>query len=179
MQEKIHTDKNKVNTGSTMEIALTGLLLAAAIVLSVFESSLPPVMAAVPGVKFGLSNVAVMYALFFLNRRQAVSVAVLKSLFVLFTRGPMSGVLSLAGGLLSIFVMLLLMKLLKDRISYLMLSIAGAVFHNIGQLAAVAVMLSGIYMMAYLPVLLVSGVAAGAATATLLKFIMPAFQRMR
>lgn len=161
-----------------MEITMTGFLLAAAIVLSVVENSLPPVMAAVPGVRFGLSNIAVMYALFFLKKRQAFTVALMKSIFVMFTRGPMAGALSFSGALLSLLVMVLIMKMFREKASYLIISIAGAVFHNIGQLSAVCFIFSGIYILAYLPVLLVSGVAAGIATSTLLKFLMPAFRRI-
>jgi heptaprenyl diphosphate synthase len=52
-------------------LVLTSLIFAAALVLAVVENALPPLPIAVPGVKFGLSNIAVMYALFFLGRKQA------------------------------------------------------------------------------------------------------------
>jgi heptaprenyl diphosphate synthase len=162
----------------TRQLVLTGLFFAIALVLAIVENTLPPLPIPVPGVKFGLSNIAVMFALFFLAKGQAYTIAVLKALFVMMTRGLIAGVLSLSGGLLSLTVMLLLLLIFRERISYLVISMAGAIAHNIGQFAAIACIYAGFYMAAYLPVLLVSGVAAGIVTATLLRFIMPAFKKL-
>jgi hypothetical protein len=49
----------------------------------------------------------------------------------------------------------------KDKISYLIISIFGAVFHNLGQLAAVSLIYTSVYIWTYLPVLLIFGVIAG------------------
>ena len=169
---------NKYRDGSekTKRMVLTGLFFAIALVLSIVEGMLPGVPIPVPGVKFGLSNIAVMYALFFMGTSQAYTIAVLKALFVGVTRGIVAGVLSLFGGVLSITVMLLLLLIFKDRISYLVLSIFGAVAHNCGQFAVISIIYAGVGMWAYLPILLISGVIAGIVTATLLKFILPAFK---
>jgi heptaprenyl diphosphate synthase len=144
------------------------------------ENSLPSIsfFLPVPGVKLGLSNIAVMYALFFLNRKPAFIIAVLKATFVLITRGPMAGLLSLSGGVLSVLVMTILIFVFKEKISYLILSIFGSITHNIGQFAVVSLIYSGIYLWAYLPILLISGVIAGIATSILLRFILPAFNRL-
>lgn len=171
-------NKKDDNLNKTRRLVLTSLLLAIALVLSIVENSLPPIMAAVPGVKFGLSNIAVMYALFFLNKKEAFSIAVLKSCFVFMTRGFVAALLSLCGGMLSIIVMALLILVFRDKISYLLLSVCGAVFHNIGQFIAVSIIYSNLYLWVYLPVLLISGVLAGIATATLLRFILPALKRL-
>lgn len=175
-------DNNQTSrAGTSYNVRLmvtTALLFAFALVLSLVESSLPPVLIAVPGIKFGLSNIPVMYALFFLRKKQALMIAVLKALFVVLTRGLVAGSLSLSGGLLSLAVMILLMIIFKDSVSYLILSISGAVFHNLGQLMAISLIYSSVYVWAYLPILLPAGVAAGAATSTLLRFIMPVFKKM-
>jgi len=161
-------------------LVLTSLLFAIALVLSIVENSLPSIsfLVPVPGVKLGLSNIAVMYALFFLNKKPAFTIAVLKGLFVVMTRGTIAGILSLSGGLLSVIVMALLMAVFKDKISYLILSIFGAIMHNVGQFIVVSVIYSNVYLWVYLPVLLISGVVAGIATSTLLRFILPAFNRL-
>lgn len=166
------------NLNKTQMLVLTSLIFAAALVLAIVENMLPPLPIAVPGIKFGLSNIAVMYALFFLGRRQAYAIGILKAVFVFVTRGGIAGLLSLSGGILSITVMILLMAIFRDRISYLIISIFGALFHNIGQFIVITVIYTGINMWAYLPVLLISGLAAGIVTSTLLRFIMPAFQRL-
>jgi heptaprenyl diphosphate synthase len=167
-----------MSLNKTRALTLTALLFALALVLSIVESSFPPLFTAAPGIKLGLSNIVVMYALFFLNKKQAFLIAILKAVFVYVTRGMVAGILSLCGGTLSLLVMILLMILFKEKVSYLVLSIFGALFHNIGQLAAVSFIYTSIYLWVYLPVLMVSGVIAGIATSTLLRFILPAFKRL-
>lgn len=178
MKDKIVQNQSEANSSKTKGIVLSGLLFAVALVLTIVENSFPPILLAVPGVKFGLSNIAVMYALFFLTKGQAYAIAVLKALFVFFSRGAIAGILSLSGGVLSLTVMIILMLIFKDKISYLIISIFGSVFHNIGQLIMVTFILNSIYIWGYFPILLVSGVIAGFATSTLLRFILPAFQRL-
>ena len=162
----------------TQLMALTAMVFATALILAVIENSLPALPIAVPGVKFGLSNIAVMYALFFLGKKQAYTIALLKSGFVFATRGAIAAALSLTGGILSITIMVILIFLFKDKITYLILSIFGAVFHNIGQFIVITIIYTGMNLWAYFPVLLISGLVAGIVTSTLLKFIMPAFNRI-
>jgi len=166
------------NMNKTQVMVLTALIFAAALVLSIVESTLPPLPIAVPGVKFGLSNIAVMYALFFLGKKQAYTIAVLKTLFVFVTRGFVAACLSFAGGILSITIMILLLYIFREKVTYLVISIFGAVFHNIGQFIVIALLYTGMNMIAYLPVLLVSGLIAGIVTSTLLKFILPGLKRL-
>lgn len=162
----------------THKLVLTSLFFAIAIILSIIENSLPTLPIAVPGVKFGLSNIAVMYVLFFVGKESAYMVAVLKAVFVFATRGWIASVLSLTGGILSLTIMILLMVLFREKVSYLILSIAGAVFHNIGQLIAVSIVYTNLYLMYFMPVLLVTGVLAGIVTSVLLNVIRPAFKRV-
>lgn len=172
-------NKNTQNSISakTRRIALLGMLFALAIVLSILENFLP-VPTAIPGIRLGLSNIVVMFALFNLQKRDALAIAVLKSVFVLITRGTIAGILSLCGGLLSLGIMILLLFLFADKITYLVISIVGAVFHNIGQIAAASIILQTL-LWVYLPVLLISGIITGFATSILLKLISPVFLRLR
>ncbi|MEG2672808.1 MAG: Gx transporter family protein, partial [Ruthenibacterium sp.] len=89
---------------NTRRTALLGMLFALAMVLSFLEGSLVPLLGLPPGVKLGLANVVVMYALFFLGKADAGMLVVLKSAFSFFTRGASAGALSLAGGVLSLLV---------------------------------------------------------------------------
>ncbi len=172
---------NKIKgLSKTKLLVLTALLFAVALVLSVVENTLPSIsfLIPVPGVKLGLSNIAVMYTLFFLDKKPAFSIAILKGLFVAMTRGPIAGLLSAGGGVLSVLIMAILIFIFKDRISYLALSIFGAIAHNVGQFIIVSLIYTNVYLWVYLPVLLISGVIAGIATSILLRFILPAFNRL-
>lgn len=170
--------KDTPNLIKTKRLVLTGLIFAIAIVLSIVENAMPPIPIAVPGVKIGLSNIAVMYALFFVGKNEAILIAILKSLFVLLIKGTVAAFLSLCGGLLSATIMIMIMLIFKENVSYLIISICGSVFHNIGQFIAISVIYRSIYLWAYLPILVISGVIAGIATATLLRFILPAFKKL-
>lgn len=109
MEQEKDRDLKKQSINSTKGLVLTALLFAMAIVLSVVENSFPSIIIGVPGVKLGLSNIAVMYGLFFLSKRQGYMIAVLKAVFVFFTRGTVAGLLSLLGGILSLTIMVLLL----------------------------------------------------------------------
>lgn len=163
--------------GRTRRLVFTAMLFAVAMVLSVIESSFP-LMVPIPGVKLGLSNIAVMYALFFLGKKNALLLAVLKGAFTVLTRGFMAGALSLSGGLCSIGVMIFAGALSKGKATRYMLSVLGALFHNIGQFAAVTVLYGNLSFFYYFPVLIPSGIIAGIATSALLKVIMPALKRI-
>lgn len=157
----------------TKKIAMTGLMLALAIALSYLESLIPSV--GIPGVKLGLSNTVTMYCLFFLGPVPAFTVALLKSGFVLLTRGAVSGLLSLAGGLCSVAVMLLVNKL---GASYGMASVTGALTHNLAQLVVARFITGSVFSWYYLPVLVISGVVMGTVTALVLRLVMPVLEKI-
>ncbi len=178
MDNKLAAKSFIANRNKTQDMVLTALVFASALVLAAVENMLPPIPIPVPGVKFGLSNIAVMFALFFLEKKQAYTIGILKAGFVFITRGAIAGLLSLSGGMLSITAMILLIVILKKKVTYMILSVFGAVSHNAGQFIVITIIYSGMSMWAYLPILLVSGIIAGIVTSTLLKFIMPAFNRL-
>lgn len=180
MEHLLHMDNKNAGGGRKQpsgirRLALLGVLAALAIVLSIVESMLP-LPTPVPGIKFGLANIVVMYALIFLGWRDALLLAALKALYGFITRGATAGLLSLCGGLLAVAVMSLALYLLKDKISYLALSVLGAIAHNIGQLAVASVLL-GTVMWYYAPILLISGIATGTITSLLLRATLPAMRR--
>ena len=96
--------------GAARRVALLGVLFALAAVLSLFEGALAGAMGLPPGVKPGLANTVVMFALLFLGLPPAACLAVLKALLALLTRGAVAGALSLCGGLFSVGVMWLLRR---------------------------------------------------------------------
>ena len=145
----------------TRRMARYALLTALAMVLSWLES-LVPVSAAAPGVKLGLTNLVVIFALYRMGLRAAAAVSLARVGLVSMTFGnAYSFAYSLAGAALSLAVMALLRR--TGRFSILGVSVAGGVSHNIAQsLVAMAALGTG-RLAWYLPALLVSGVAAGVA----------------
>ena len=62
---------NRRNYNKTHSIALSGLLFALAMALSFIEGTLV-IPGLLPGMKLGLANIVVMYALFFMGPKQAL-----------------------------------------------------------------------------------------------------------
>ena len=179
-QQKPQTREKKnggMSSAAIKRMVLTALLFAAALVLTVVEYQMPIPMP-VPGIKLGLSNIVVMYSLFFLRKRDALTLAVLKSLFVFLTRGFIAALLSFSGGVLSIVAMIFCMVIFKEKISYLMVSIIGAVFHNFGQIVVVSMLYTNLLLWTYFPVLLVSAIITGTATSALLRITLPALKKL-
>lgn len=142
-------------------IARFALLTALAMALSWLESLLV-LPGLLPGMKVGLANLAVLFALYRLGLREAAAVSLVRVVLAAATFGnAYSFAYSLAGAALSLAVMAILKRL--DRFSILGVSIAGAVCHNLAQLLVAMAVLGTARLGWYLPALLVSGVAAGTA----------------
>ena len=163
---------------NTKKLTTMAMLFALAIVLSFVESLIAPMFALPPGVKLGLGNIVVMYCMVYMGYSSAFQISALKGLFAFLTRGFTAGVLSFTGGVFSITIMYLLKKLFGEKINYHTLSVFGALFHNIGQLTAFAVMFTNAAPLAYLPVLTVSAVVMGIVTGSTLKVVIPALKRL-
>lgn len=162
-----------------LEITQTAMLFAIALVLMVLEGMIPPIPTLPLGIKLGLSNIVVMYALFFLGKRQAFSILVLKSLFVFLTRGAVAFAMSFCGGIFSLFILVLFFRLKKFEISYIMASVCASIAHNIGQLLISSLILKTSAVFYYLPILLISGVIMGIVTGVSLKVLVPAIGRVK
>ena len=155
----------------TKHLTLVAMLFALSIVLAIIEGMLPAPNS-VPGVKLGLSNIVVMFTLLNLKKTDAVMIAFLKSGFVLLTRGTIAGLLSLSGGLSSVIVMSLLLVIFRGRATYVGLSVLGAIFHNLGQVAVASLILET-SLWFYFPVLLISGIISGVVTSVVLRVASP------
>lgn len=141
------------------DVSRYALLIALAMVLSWLES-LVPVSAAIPGMKLGLTNLVVMFALYRMRSIDAAVISFVRVLLVSFTFGnAYAFAYSIAGAALSFLIMLALKK--SGRFSTIGVSIAGGVGHNLGQIIVAAIVLETEKIFFYLPVLMVSGMAAG------------------
>lgn len=146
------------------KVATAGLLFATALALSWIENIIPVIPGMAPGIKMGLANIVMLFCLFFAGIPYAIILAVLKSLFVLLIKGFTAGLLSFAGGITSVAVMILMIYLSKKQCSYGFVSICGAISHNIGQLIMVFILTSSVTVFYYTPILIVSGVVMGMVT---------------
>lgn len=154
--------------------ALYGLMIALAFIFSYIESLLPVV--GIPGVKLGLANLVVLVTLYLLRPRDALVISLVRIVLVGFTFGsPASMLYSLAGGLLSLGVMVLCRR--TEKFSLLGVSLAGGVTHNLAQLAVAAAVLRTPQIVWYLPILLLSGMLTGALIGIVVGLSLPKLRR--
>ena len=142
------------------KLTLAALLTAAGLVVFVIEAQLPP-LAAIPGIKPGLSNVFTMLTLFWVGPSWALGTMFVRvSLGCLLTGQTMAFFYSLSGGLLAFFIMWALKKPLGEEKLWV-LSAFGAMGHNLGQMAAALFITRTTALLYYLPVLMVSAIGTG------------------
>ena len=148
----------------TRRLTLLSLLTAVALVLSLVESMLPPLLPVAPGAKLGLSNIAPLIALILLGVSDAFAVMLAKSLLGAAITGGLSGLMySVPSGIASLAVETLLFVTALGALSLPMISLIGAVVFNAVQLA-VACAVTGANLMPLLPLLMAAGIVAGAFT---------------
>ena len=139
--------------------AFYGMFLALALVAGYVEQLLP-INLGVPGVKLGLANIVTMVLLYTVGIGAAAGITAIRILLagILFGTG-FSIVYSAAGAVLSILVMTVLKS--TKQFSCISVSVAGGVFHNVGQILVAILVLETGALVYYLPVLILSGLIAG------------------
>ena len=141
------------------KVAYFGVYMALALIFSYVES-LVPISLGIPGVKLGLANLIGIITLYKMGIREAYVISIVRVILAGFIFGNMFGIIySLAGGLLSLTVMMLLK--LTDWFSIIGISMAGGVFHNVGQLNVAGIVVQTPSVIYYLPALLLAGLITG------------------
>lgn len=145
------------------KLTFMAMLLAVALTIFTVEAQIPPPVP-IAGVKLGLANVVTLAALVWLGRGEALTVLTLRVILAgVFAGQAVSFLYSMTGGLLCFAAMSLVLKLLgRERLW--VVSVFGALFHNLGQILVAAALTGTWAVLAYLPVLMISGVITGAVT---------------
>ena len=143
----------------TKKIAVLALAIALAMILSFVESQIPAFVA-IPGVKVGLANIAVVFVLYKLGWKEAVLISLVRVFMVSVLFGTaVSLFYSVAGAALSLTGMVLLKR--TGLFSTVAVSVTGGVLHNVGQILMACLLLETNVIVYYLPFLILSGVIAG------------------
>ncbi|HHT24145.1 MAG TPA: Gx transporter family protein [Clostridiaceae bacterium] len=145
----------------TKRITFLAMLVAISMVLSYLESLLPQIYI-VPGIKLGLANIPVMFAIFKLKPSDALLISGIRIflLSILF-RSFLSFIFSITGGLMSIAFMLLFKRM--NTFSIMGISVIGGVTHNLGQILIAVFIVNTPGLLFYFPVLIITGTLAGIA----------------
>jgi len=157
---------------------LLSIFASVAVVLGIVETLLPFTVS-VPGAKLGLGNIMVLTCLVYFKGKDALTLIVLKTILTSFILGAFSTFLfSFLGALASFAVMLALLRLGKGRFSLIGISVLGGVAHNLGQLAAAAIVLGSTKIMFYLPFLVVMGLVTGIFVGYASRYLVQAIDKL-
>ena len=144
---------------NSKRIAVCGVLTALAMIFSYIEA-LIPIPIGIPGVKLGIANIAIIAVIYIVGDSQAIIVNFLRIMLTGILFGNFySFLFSLAGGMLSVVLMVLVKK--TKKLSMVGVSIIGGVAHNIGQIVAAVFLMDNAAIAYYLPVLIIAGVVTG------------------
>ncbi|MCD8364411.1 MAG: Gx transporter family protein [Clostridiales bacterium] len=165
----------KKSSVSAKTIATLAMMIALAMIFSYVES-LIPINFGIPGVKLGLANLVIVASLYLLDGKRAFLISVVRIILSGFLFGNLASILySLAGGILSLAIMILLKK--SKKLSVLTVSVAGGICHNIGQLVVAILVVENLKLVFYIPVLLVSGFLTGLLIGVVSQIVLPRMKR--
>ena len=155
-----------MNTNSVQKLTRLAMLLALGVLLNYAEAVLLPTALIAPGVKLGLANTVGLIVLFLYDDQTFLFYGFLRVLMTsLFTGFGFNFLIAIAGFLVA-SLMVILVKSWK-QLSIFGLSMIAAVFHGVGQIGMVSWLYQSIYMVNYLPILMVSSLMAGLVIAKL------------
>ena len=161
----------------TKKVAMLGLSIALAMIMSYIEA-LVPLSFAVPGIKMGLANIVIIFVLYKIGTKEAILVSLIRVILVsLLFSNVMAMAYSIAGAVLSLSVMWLLKK--TDRFSFVGVSIAGGIMHNVGQIIMAVILLGTEQIALYLPVLIITGTVTGVVIGIVSGLVINRFKKIR
>lgn len=168
-----HNMKNNIKT-----TCFLGLFTALAMILSYVEALLPPIWSAVPGIKIGLPNIIIIFLLYRFSLKHAAVVSLVRILLsALLFGNAVSLLYSLGGAFLSIIIMAFLKK--TGYFSMVGVSVAGGVFHNVGQILVAMLVLSTAEIGYYIIILAVTGTIAGVLVGILGSLVTHYMEKMK
>lgn len=151
--------------------AFMGLLLAFALILSYIET-LIPLNVGIPGIKLGLANLAVLLCLYLFDWKEALLLTTIKALLSGLLFGNLFMIIySLAGAWLSCLTMIAMKK--SQWFHVPVVSAAGGVMHNAGQLLVAAFVVKTYGIFYYIPILIIAGLILGLIIGSVASLVLP------
>lgn len=160
----------------TRDITVIGILTAIGVVISIIESYFTFLGEIVPGLKLGLANIVIIYALYKYNFKVALGISLTRVLIVslLRTGFGINFFFSLTGAFFSIIAMSLVKK---TKLSVVGVSIVGSIFHSIGQILIGIILLDNYNITYYLPYLLILSIPTGIIVGLIAKKLLESMKK--
>ena len=143
------------------EMTLLSMFIALAILLHMVEAAIPlPIF--IPGFKLGFANIVGLCAWKMFDFKMMIKVNGLRIIFASLFSGTIFNVgfyLSIAGFLLSTIAMAIAARF--SKMSLYGISVAGSVFHNVGQVLLISIIYEQFFMQTFLPFLILLAIPTG------------------
>ena len=166
-----------MNNKVTKSIFL-GIFASLAIVLAYIELLIPPLFSAAYGIKMGLPNIAIIFALYKFGAKEAIVISSVRLLAVALLFGNIvSFTYSIVGAILSLSLMILLKRV--GLFSAIGVSIVGGISHNLGQVLTAIAMFGRIEIGYYMIVLAITGTIAGALVGLAGSYLVKALKKFK
>ncbi|MDD4689252.1 MAG: Gx transporter family protein [Eubacteriales bacterium] len=144
---------------STKTLTRMALFTTIAFALSSIERMIPTPL---PGVKLGLANIVCLFVLINYGYKDSMIVNASRSILSAILGGGFSALIySLPGGIVSISIMALLIKVGKNNLSTVAISTCGSVAHIITQLSVAIIVTGSVFVLELLPIYTISSVFSG------------------
>ena len=142
------------------KLATLSIAVSLAMVLSYVDKIITSLAPLPPGIKLGLANIAVVFAIYKLGVKEGVIISVVRVILASFLFGTVvSFWYAIAGATVSLILMIILKKL--TPLSCVTVSTVGGISHNVAQICVASILFDTNLLVYYLPFLLVAGVVAG------------------
>lgn len=162
----------------TKKLTLMAMLLAIALIIFTLEAQLPPLVP-IPGVKIGLANIITLISIYLIGRKEAFAILILRIVLgSVFSGNGIGFIYSVSGALLAFAAMGVLSAFLKEDKIWVV-SVFGAIAHNIGQIAAACFMVKSAQILWYLPLLTISAVITGMFTGIAAQIVLKRLRKER
>lgn len=143
-------------------VAVLGVLLAAASIVFIVESLVPPLLPFAPYVKIGLANCFVLFVIIYFGFADGVIFLVVKNaISALWSFSSFVFVFNVAGSFAAFLVMALLYRVAFPKVSLVAVSIAGAVCSNIARTCLASLLMETPSLYVQLPFVCAFSVLAG------------------
>lgn len=164
------------NKNKNLKLTLLAIFCALTVSISYLESMIPISPFLPPGVKPGFANIITMFVCGCFGFVPAIIIVIIKSIFVVITRGIIAFIMSLAGGILSTLISGLLIRYSYFNLSFIFIGIIGSLTHNLTQIIIASLIVSNC-MIYYLPILILLSIITGSITGLILNIILPVLSK--
>lgn len=157
----------------TKKMTFLSLMIGYSLILYIIETYIPnPLVILFPGAKLGLANIITLISLIILGIKDTLIIITIRVILSSIFSGPVSYLLfSIGGAYLSLILMYMLLKI--RGFSLIGISIMGAIGHNIGQLIVASIIVKNIFMIGYLPFMLITSLVTGCFVGIVAEYCLP------